>query len=66
MGSLNFILAFFFVFLVIVPTIGFYFDICFQKKNSLYNFGGFFVFLKFEGFQFSSCHFGGPHFLFFV
>ncbi len=66
MGYLNFILAFSFVFLVIVPTIGFYCDLCFQKKIHFVNFGGFFVFFKFKCLQFSSCHFGGPHFLFFV
>ncbi len=30
------------------------------------NFWGIFVSFKFEGLQFSSCHFGGPHFLFWV
>jgi len=39
----------------------------FQKKTIHFvNFGGFFVFLKFKGLQFSSCHFGGPYFLSFL
>jgi len=41
------------------------FIVIFVSKNNFHfvNFGGFFVFLKLEGFEFSSFYFGGPHFL---
>jgi hypothetical protein len=64
MGSLNFILAFSFVFHVMVLAINFYCGRCFKKKLFC-ELLGFFVFKIFEGLQFS-CHFEGPHFLFLV
>jgi hypothetical protein len=65
---LNFILAFYFVFTTMVPTINFHCNFCFQKQISFCELWGIFCFLKkFEGLQFSSSfHFGGLHFIFLV
>ncbi len=48
-----------------VLAIDFYCDLCFLKKIILWTLGDFLEKKKFEGLQFSSCHFGGLHFLFF-
>jgi hypothetical protein len=71
MGSLNFILAFSFVFPVKAPAIGFYCDICFQKIIHFVNFEGFkkkekvwgfsIFFLSFCGSSFSSFDGKGGH-----
>jgi hypothetical protein len=66
MGFLNFILAFYFVYTMMVPAIDFYCNFCFQKKNSFCELWGIYLFLKLWGFSIFFFSFWGPHFLFFV
>ncbi len=64
-GSLNFILAFSFVFLVMVLAMGFYCDLCFQKNNSFCELWGIFWFYKVWGSSIFFLSFWGSSFSFF-